>query len=100
MLQVKRAYRELARQLHPDKTGGDAALAFTQMHTDGVHCQESAGTGPLVLNVVGIASPWAVFFYTPLFFHAHYMYVMDTYDTESIGYNVKSAIPSIVRLTS
>ena len=28
------------------------------------------------------------------------MYVMDTYDTESIGYNVKSAIPSKIRLTS
>ncbi|CAN0259758.1 unnamed protein product, partial [Ascophyllum nodosum] len=35
----------------------------TQLRTDGVHCRESVGTGPVVLKVVrvtgaALASPW------------------------------------------
>ena len=46
-LQVKRAYRELARQLHPDKTGGDAALAE--------HFKEVNSAYEVSLTIDGIA---------------------------------------------
>ena len=44
----------------------------TQVRTDGVHCRESAGTGPVVLKVVSItgaafSSPWTNYYYAPLF---------------------------------
>ena len=32
-------------------SGQSRVYRVTQMHTDGVHCRESAGTGPVVLKV-------------------------------------------------
>ena len=33
-------------------SGQSRVYRVTQLHTDGVHCRESAGTGPVNLNVV------------------------------------------------
>ena len=49
----------------------------TQLRTDGVHCRESTGTGPVVLKVVRVTSAafsgftMAQFFHAPIFSHAH-----------------------------
>ena len=49
------------------------------MRTDGVHCRESAGTGPVVLKVVPVTTGATVLQVTmdlshcaPLFSHTHY----------------------------
>ena len=52
----------------------------TQLRTDGVHCRESAGTGPVNLKVVPNEcclgrSPWTNY-YSPLFCHTHYWYAV------------------------
>ena len=44
-------------------SGQSRVYRVTQMLTDGVHCRESTGTGPVVLKVVpatgaAFASPW------------------------------------------
>ena len=53
----------------------------TQLRTDGVHCRKSAGTGPVVLNVVPAiwvlpfqVSPWTNLC-APLLSHTHYQIV-------------------------
>ena len=61
----------------------------TQLRIDGIHCRESAGTGPVnhkvVPNEYGLGrSPWTIFFVLLSFSHTHYYwYVVDTCDTES-----------------
>ena len=53
----------------------------TQLRTDGVHCQESTGTGPVNLKVVlndcylG-RSPWTNE-HAPVFSNTHYWYEVD-----------------------
>ena len=71
----------------------------TQLRTDGVHCRESAGTGPVVLKVIlvlgaassGTVSPWTNQC-APLFFHIYCWHVVDMCDIESIGYRM-SGLP-------
>ena len=55
----------------PYAIGQSRVYRVTQLRTDGVHCRESAGTGPVNLNVVSNGcrlgrSPWANY-YSPLF---------------------------------
>ena len=78
----------LARGIPPDFRGGvylfnshtlsgqSRVYGVTQLCTDGVHCQESLGTGPVILKVVPVTgasfalawSNWCA----PLFSHTHY----------------------------
>ena len=52
-------------------SGQSRLYRVTQLRTNGVHCRESAGTGPVVPKAVRVrdapfqVSPWAIF-YTPL----------------------------------
>ena len=58
---------------------------------DGIHCRESAGTGPVLIIVVpvtgaafsGTVLPWTNQC-APPFSHVLYLYVVDMCDTESI----------------
>ena len=44
----------LTRGISPDFRGGVRVHRVTQLGPDGVHCRESAGTGPVVLKVVSV----------------------------------------------
>ena len=63
----------------PTAIGSVLSLSSTQLRTDGVHRQESAGTGPVVLEVVRVTDdalqvlPQANLC-APLFLHTHYWY--------------------------
>ena len=62
---------------HHTPSGQSRVYRVTQLRTDGVHCRESVGTGPVVLKVVrvtgaALASPWTKCDCAPLFFHTHY----------------------------
>ena len=62
----------------------------TQLRTDGVHCRESTGTGPVNLKVVPNGSclgrsPWTNS-YTPLFSHTHYWYEVGMLKVPAICY--------------
>ena len=74
---------------------------------DGIHCRESAGTGPVVIIVVpvtGAAFSGTVLAWTnqcaPPFSHALYWYEVDVYDTESIrdGCTVLDRLSGILKL--
>ena len=59
-------------------SGQSRVYRVTQLRTDGVHCRESAGTGPVVLKVVPVtgaafASLWTNYC-AYLFFQIHYWY--------------------------
>ena len=59
-------------------SGQSRVYRVAQLRTDGVHCRNSAGTGPVVLKVVpgtgaAFASPWTNLC-APLFSHPHYWY--------------------------
>ena len=61
-------------------SGQSRVYRVTQLRTDGVHCRESAGTGPVVLKVVPVTGA-AILQVTmgqivcaPLFSHTHYWY--------------------------
>ena len=53
-------------------SGQSRVYRVTQLRTDGVHCRESDGTGPVNLKVVSNGcclgrSPWTNYYYSPLF---------------------------------
>ena len=57
-------------------SGQSRGYRVTQLRTDGVHCRESASTGPVNLKIVPNGcclgkSPWTNQ-YAPLFSHAHF----------------------------
>ena len=61
---------------HPPSGQSRVCRVITQLRTDSVYCQESAGTGPVVLKVVPNGcclgkSPWTNNKYAPLFSHPH-----------------------------
>ena len=41
-------------------SGYSQVYRVTQLHIDGVHCRESTGTGPVVLQVVPVVSAAAI----------------------------------------
>ena len=61
---------------HPP-SGQSRVYRVTHLRTDGVHCLESAGTGPVVLKVVPVAGAALAghhgpIFCAPLFSHTYY----------------------------
>ena len=55
--------RRLFICLNPDTPSGQCRDSHAaQLRTDGIHCREYAGTGPVVLKVVAVtgATPWQV----------------------------------------
>ena len=64
---------------HHTPSGQTRVYRVTQLRTDGLHCRESAGTGPVVLRVVRVrgavfASQWTNYYCAPLFSHTLYWY--------------------------
>ena len=64
---------------HHTPSGQSRVYRVTQLRADGVHCRESAGTGPVVLKVVRVtgaafASSWTNYYCASLFSHTHYWY--------------------------
>ena len=64
---------------HHTPLGQSRVYRVTQVRTDGVHCRESASTGPVVLKVVRVtdaafASPWTNDYCAPLFSHTRCWY--------------------------
>ena len=63
---------------HHTPSGQSRVYRVTQLRTDGVHCRESAGTGPVNLKVVPNGcclgrSPWTNLVFASLS-HTHYWY--------------------------
>ena len=50
------AFRDGIHIYHQPPTGQSRVNRILQLLTDGVHCRESAGTGPVVLKVVTVTS--------------------------------------------
>ena len=78
-------------------SGQSRVCRVTQMCTDGVHCRESAGTGPVVLKVVRVAgaafaSPWTDCYCAPLFSHTHYWYKVSMFKLSGVYQNVITAV--------
>ena len=62
-------------------SGQSRVYRIMQLRTDGVHCLESAGAGPVALKVfpakgATFSSPWSNSC-APLFSHTHYWYEVD-----------------------
>ena len=60
---------------HNTPSGKSRVYRVTQLRTDGVHCRESAGTGPVNLkvvpNVCGLGESSWIDLYAPFFPHPH-----------------------------
>ena len=71
-------FRRLVHFLFKPPQGQSRVYPVEQLRIDGIHCQESAGTGPVVLKEVPVtgaafASPWTSYC-ASLFSHTHYWY--------------------------
>ena len=82
---------------HHTPAGQSQFYRVTQMRTDGVHCRESVGTGPVVLKVVRVtgaafASPWTKCYCTPLFSHTHYWYKVSMFKLSGVNQNISAAV--------
>ena len=72
-------------------SGQSRVYRVTQLRTDGVHCRESAGTGPVNFKVVPNEcclgrSPWTNE-YSPLFLsHTHYWYEVGMLKIPAVAY--------------
>ena len=72
---------------HHTPSGHARVDRVTQLRTDGVHCRELVGTGPVVLKVVRVtgavfASPWTKYYCAPFFPHTHYLYKVSMFKYE------------------
>ena len=56
-------------------SGQSQVYRVTQLRTDGVHCREFAGTGPLVLKVVPVAGAALAGHYGPIISSPHQLLV-------------------------
>ena len=69
---------------HHTPSGQSRVYRVTQLLTDGVHCRECVGIGPVVLKVARVtgaafASPWTKCYCAPLFSHTHYWYKVSVF---------------------
>ena len=82
---------------HHTPSGQSRVCRVTQLRTDGVHCRESAGTGPVVLKEVRVtgaafASPWTNYYCAPLFPPTHYCYKVSMFKSSRIYQNIITAV--------
>ena len=82
---------------HHTPSGQSRVYRGTQLRTDGVHCRESVGTGPVVLKVARVtgaafASPWTKCYCAPLFSHTHYWYTVSMFKLSGVYKNVSTAV--------
>ena len=83
---------------HHTLSGQSRVYRVTQLRTNGVHCRESAGTGPVVLKVVvrvtgiAFASPWTKYDCAPLFSHTHYSYKVSMFKLSGMYQNISTAV--------
>ena len=82
---------------HHTPSGQSRAYRVTQLRTDCVHCNESVGTGPVVLKVVRVtgaafASPRTKCYCAPLFSHTHYWYTVCTFKLSGVYQNISTAV--------
>ena len=81
---------------HQTPSGKSRVYRVTQLRTDGVHCQESVGTGPVVLKVVpvtgaALASPRTKYYCAPSFSHTHYWYKVSMFKLSGVYQNSSTA---------
>ena len=68
-------------------SGQSRVLSGHPLRTDGVHCRESVGTGPVALKAVSVTSAtfsgitMGTLFCSPLVSHTHSWYVVNMYST-------------------
>ena len=82
---------------HHTPSGQSRVYRVTQLCTDGVHCPEFVGTGPVVLKVVRVtgaafASPWTNCYCAPLFSHTHYWYTVSIFKLSGAYQNISTAV--------
>ena len=82
---------------HHTPSGQSRLYRVTQLRTDGVHCRESVGTGPVVLNLdrvtgAAFASPWTKCYCAPLFSHTHYWYKVSMFKLSGVYQNISTAV--------
>ena len=82
---------------HHTPSGQSRVYRITQLRTDGVHCRESVGTGPVVLKVVRVtgaafASPWTKCYCASLFSHTRYRYKVSVFKTSGVYQNITPAV--------
>ena len=84
---------------HHTPLGQSRVYPVTQLCTDGVHCRESVGTGPvgLVLKVARVtgavfASRWIKCYCASLFSHTHYWYTVSVFTLSGVGQNISTAV--------
>ena len=83
---------------HHTQSGQSGVSRVTHLRTDGVHCRESVGTGPVVLKVVRVtgaafAPPWTNHYCAPLFSHTHYWYkVSIMFNSSGVYQNISTAV--------
>ena len=82
---------------HHIPSGQSRVDRVTQLRTDGVHCRESVGTGPVVPKVVRVtgaafASPWTKCYYAPLFSDTHYWYTVNMFKLSGVYGNISTAV--------
>ena len=83
---------------HHTPSGQTRVYRVTQLRTDGLHCRESAGTGPVVLRVVRVrgavfASQWTNYYCAPLFSHTLYWYkVSIMFKLSGVYQNISTAV--------
>ena len=81
----------------PHTIGLVPSLSGHAIATDGVHCRESVGTGPVVLTVVRVtgaafASPWTKCYCAPLFSHTYYWYKVIMFKLLGVYQNISTAV--------
>ena len=82
---------------HHTPLGPSRVYRVTQLRTDGVHCREFVGTGPVVLKVLretgaAFASPWTKCCCAPLFSQTHCWYKVSMFKLSGVYQNTSTAV--------